>query len=122
MENLVKLVGKNIRGIRKMKDLTQEDLAERSGHQTTFVAGVERGERNITLQTLEKIIYGLDEDSRSFFNFNIDQTNLSKNEKISLLVNLLSDKTEDEIELIYKISRNIFETYKYTLHDTDEKE
>jgi len=115
MENLVKLVGVNIREIRKMRELTQEDLAERTGHQTSFLAGVERGERNITLQTLEKIINGLQEDPKSIFNFsnlNIDEQYFSKKELISMLVNLLSDKNESDIKLIYKISQNIFETYK----------
>lgn len=57
-ENFVKLVGFNIRELRKMKNLTQDHLAERMGHQDTFLAGEERGERNITLQTLEKTSNG----------------------------------------------------------------
>lgn len=43
MGNIVKLVGMNIREVRKKKQLTQEELSEKSGLQTSFLAGVERG-------------------------------------------------------------------------------
>lgn len=115
MENLVKFVGLNIKEIRKMRNLTQEELAERSGHQTSFLAGVERGDRNITLQTLEKIINGLQEEPQSIFNFNnfdIDEQYFDKKETINLLVNLLTNKSEAEIKLIYKITKEILSTYK----------
>jgi len=111
----VKLAGINIRKLRKMKNLTQDELSERTGHQTSFLAGVERGERNITLQTLEKIINGLDEDPKSIFNFiniDINDKELSKKEIISLLVNLLSDKEESDVKLIYNIAKDIFNNYK----------
>lgn len=111
----MKLAGINIRKLRKMKNLTQDELSERTGHQTSFLAGVERGERNITLQTLEKIINGLDEDPKSIFNFiniDINDKELSKKEIISLLVNLLSDKEESDVKLIYNIAKDIFNNYK----------
>lgn len=115
MEDLVKLVGLNIKEIRKKKNLTQEELAEKSGFQPSFLAGVERGDRNITLQTLEKITNGLEEDPQSIFNFNnlnIAEQDFNKNQIISLLVNLISDKTESEVKLVYKIAKEIFVTYK----------
>jgi transcriptional regulator with XRE-family HTH domain len=115
MEDLVKLVGLNIKEIRKTRNLTQEDLAEKSGLQTSFLAGVERGDRNVTLQTLEKIINGLQEDPQSIFNFNnlnIDEHYFNKKETISLLINLLSEKSEVEVNLIYKITKEILEAYK----------
>jgi len=75
VDNLVKLIGNNIKEIRKSKKMTQEDLAEKCGLQTSYLAGVERGDRNITLQTLEKIIVGLEEITPNIFNvegLNID--------------------------------------------------
>ncbi|WP_394191436.1 helix-turn-helix domain-containing protein [Paenisporosarcina quisquiliarum] len=114
MDNLIKLVGINIREIRKINNLTQEELAEKSGLQTSFLAGIERGDRNITLQTLEKVINGLEEDPKSIFNFNlnIDEDYIYKKQAISMLVNLLTDKTEKDIKLIHKIAKEILETYK----------
>lgn len=56
MDTLVKLVGFNIKQIRKSKNMTQDELSEKCGLQTSYLAGVERGDRNITLQSLERII------------------------------------------------------------------
>ena len=115
MDNLVKLVGLNIKAIRKSKNLTQDELAEKCGLQTTFLTGVERGDRNITIQTLEKIIVGLDEEPKNIFNFNnlnVEEENFQKKELVTLLMNLLEDKKDNEVRLILKIANEIFTTYK----------
>lgn len=39
--------------------MTQEDLADRSGLDRSYIGGVERGERNPTLTVIEKIAAGL---------------------------------------------------------------
>lgn len=115
MDSLVKLVGINIKEMRKAKRLTREELAEKCGLQTSYLAGVERGERNITLQTLEKIIAGLEEVPAFIFNFdslNIDEQYFEKKELITLLLNLIDNKSEAEIRLILKVAIEIFDTYK----------
>ena len=115
MDSLVKLVGINIKEIRKSKKLTQEELAENCGLQTSYLAGVERGDRNITLQTLQKILLGLEEVPVNIFNFeglNIDQQYLEKKELIMMLLNLIENKSESEIRLIMNVSSEIFNTYK----------
>lgn len=68
MDSLVKLVGSNIKELQKIKKLTQEELAEKCGLQTSYLAGVERGDRNI-IQTLEKITEGLKETPSNIFKF-----------------------------------------------------
>jgi transcriptional regulator with XRE-family HTH domain len=115
MDSLVKLVGINIKELRKSKKLTQEELSEKCGIQTSFLAGVERGDRNITLQTLEKIITGLEVVPANIFNFegiNINQEYYKKKELISLLLNLIENKNEAEIRLILNIATDVFNTYK----------
>lgn len=114
MVNLVKFVGMNIRELRKIKQLTQEELSEKSGLQTSFLAGVERGERNITLETLEKIINGLEEDPKTVFNFKniIPDEHFSKKEITDLIMNLLADKNLQDTKLIYNVTKEIFETYR----------
>lgn len=56
--NLVQL-GKNIHRYRSLCDLTQERLAEKASLHSTYVAGVERGERNISILNLMKIANAL---------------------------------------------------------------
>lgn len=53
--NLNKFVGHKIRDLRKKHNLSQEDFADKCGLHRTYIGAVERGERNITLNTLEKI-------------------------------------------------------------------
>jgi transcriptional regulator with XRE-family HTH domain len=48
-------VGRRIQGLRKARGWTQEELAERSGLHHTYVGGVERGERNASIESYCKI-------------------------------------------------------------------
>lgn len=116
MYSLVKLTGINIKDMRKKKKMTQEELAEKCSLQTSYLAGVERGERNITLQTLEKIIIGLEEAPANIFNFgslDIDQKYFDKKDMIAMLLNLVENKNESEIKLILNIASEIFNTYSH---------
>jgi len=50
------VVGKQLRQLREKKKISQEELADLCGLDRTYVSGIERNKRNITLATLEKII------------------------------------------------------------------
>lgn len=50
---LQRSVGKNIRRIRLSRGISQEALGAVVGLHRTYIGSVERGERNVTLQTLE---------------------------------------------------------------------
>ncbi len=55
----LKKVGRNIREARKAKGMSQESLALESGLDRSYVGGVERGERNISIINLKKIAEAL---------------------------------------------------------------
>jgi transcriptional regulator with XRE-family HTH domain len=55
MADINKQVGKKIRGCRKQNNLTQEQLALKAGLHRAYIGHIERGEKNIGLQNLEKI-------------------------------------------------------------------
>lgn len=64
------LVGKVaicIKAIRKKRNLSQEELADLSNLDRTYISGVERGVRNITLDSLEAIIFALNISIDDFF-------------------------------------------------------
>ena len=61
------LAAKRIRQIRAGKGLSQEELADIAGLHRTYVSSVERGERNVTVDSLERLAEALGVDIRAFF-------------------------------------------------------
>ncbi|ELY2566170.1 helix-turn-helix transcriptional regulator [Cronobacter sakazakii] len=56
-----------IKKIRLEKGMTQEDLAYKSNLDRTYISGIERNSRNLTIKTLELIIKGLGVSDVIFF-------------------------------------------------------
>jgi transcriptional regulator with XRE-family HTH domain len=54
--------GRNLRAYRHAHSISQEDFADVLGVHRTYIGGVERGERNLTLKSLERIADRLDLD------------------------------------------------------------
>jgi transcriptional regulator with XRE-family HTH domain len=52
--------GKRVREVRQKKGISQEKLADLAGLHRTYVSGVERGERNISLLNIERLAIALD--------------------------------------------------------------
>lgn len=68
VENDIRIVfGSRVRLLRKRKGLSQEQLALRCGLDRTYVGGVERGERNISICNIEKIARALDGSIKDLF-------------------------------------------------------
>jgi transcriptional regulator with XRE-family HTH domain len=97
-------MGKRIRALRELKSLTQEQLAERSDTSSQYISALERGQKNVTLDMLEKVAGGLSVDLLSLFSFDssnerpsrhslkrlIDQTDDKDIQKIAKIISILS--------------------------------
>src|SRR5436309_4739360 len=59
MATILKIVGGNIRRLRKSKRLTLEQLAEKAESNPKYLGAVERGEENIGLKKLEQVAAAL---------------------------------------------------------------
>ena len=55
MSDIAKSVGQRIRNYRTQLGWSQEKLAELSGCHPTYIGQLERGEKNATLESIEKI-------------------------------------------------------------------
>jgi transcriptional regulator with XRE-family HTH domain len=58
-ESILAQVGRRIRNLRENSGISQEVLAEKSSLHRTYIGGVERGLRNPSLKSLERIAKGL---------------------------------------------------------------
>lgn len=52
---LKKVLGAQVRDLRLARRLSQEGLAEELGVSTRYLAGIERGERNLTLDSVDAL-------------------------------------------------------------------
>jgi transcriptional regulator with XRE-family HTH domain len=63
-----KQFGLRVRALRKEKGISQEALAHASDLDRTYIGGVERGERNISLVNIHIIAAALEVPVRELFN------------------------------------------------------
>tara|TARA_R110002051_G_scaffold94682_3_gene164610 strand:+ start:1051 stop:1260 length:210 start_codon:yes stop_codon:yes gene_type:complete len=55
-------VGLNLQALRRAKGFSQEELAHRADVHQTYLSGVERGRRNVSVMVLARIAAALDAD------------------------------------------------------------
>ena len=65
--SLIDIFSRNIKSYRLERGLSQEQLAELSGLHRTYIGSVERGERNISINNIEKICKALNVDVTQLF-------------------------------------------------------
>ena len=60
--NLQRTFGENLRAYRLARGLSQEAFADTVGVHRTYMGSVERGERNLTLRSIERIAARIEEE------------------------------------------------------------
>lgn len=66
-KDLLTSFGKKVRSERNRLGLSQEELAYRAGVHRTYIGMIERAEKNITLENIEKICKALKISISEFF-------------------------------------------------------
>lgn len=106
MSDITKSIGQRIRNYRTQQGLSQEKLAEISGCHPTYIGQLERGEKNATLESIERISTGLNVSLSKLF----EKLGMEEDTEQSIPLkcyNLLSSKTVGEQELLYRLLLDI---------------
>ena len=102
-------IGENIRNIRKAKNISQEDLAERACINAPNYGQIERGQ-NASIETLIKISDALEVPITDFFS-NVPASVRENTTIISQITDYLKNMTLEEQEATLRIIK-IFNKYK----------
>jgi len=102
MSDIAKVLGQRIRNYRTSNGLSQEKLAEISGCHPTYIGQIERGEKNATIESVEKISAALNVSLSKLFEKLGAQDDGTRNIPLECY-EFLSAKTKEEQERIYHI-------------------
>lgn len=69
MEMIEQKFGKRVKELRLKQNISQEELAFRCELSKNYISDVERGTRNISLRSIEKIAKGLNVHKKELFYF-----------------------------------------------------
>lgn len=62
------LFAKNLKRVRLLKGISQEKLAELSGLHRTYVGSIERSERNVSIDNMERLAIALETPLKELLN------------------------------------------------------
>jgi len=108
MSTFAQIVGAKIRLYRLEQNLTQEKLAESIGMAATYLGQIERGEKNVKLQTIEKIALALHMSVYDLFS-DEKEANLQQKRWLWASVLLLLKHNDAKQRQAYRILRELLE-------------
>jgi len=65
--DIKKKFGKNLKRLRLEKGISQESLALSADLDRTYIPSIEKGERNVSISVVEKLVNALDVNISEFF-------------------------------------------------------
>ncbi|RNB90214.1 XRE family transcriptional regulator [Brevibacillus nitrificans] len=104
-KQLAKMLGDRIRSLRLDLGLSQEQLGERSGLHTNYIGQIERGEKNLTLETLLKIARSLGTSLEQLLH-SIDP--LDPHTPLGEIVVMLSERPATDQALVLALMKTVF--------------
>lgn len=106
MAELVQRLGERLRKLRKQKGLSQEQLGELAGLHTNYIGQIERGEKNLTIQTLERVVSALQVSLEEVFRY-IDPA--VGEDTLSEITSLLVSRSPEDHEMVLRVVTSVFE-------------
>ena len=93
-------LGKRVKILRELRNLTQEQLAEKSGTSSQYISALERGQKNATVEMLEKIATALGVQPVILFSFDSELDQPSKQTVKQLLDQLDGRQLQKALKII----------------------
>lgn len=108
MTTLRNFIGERIRAIRQAKGFTQQKLADLSGLDYRYIGALERGERNFSVDTLEKVLTALTISFRELTLIdNKEGTNQTQQVAIDQFIALTEGLTDEQMMILLRVSQEI---------------
>ena len=98
------LFGKRIRSLRRLNDLSQEQLSEQANISAKYIGEVERGKANLTIDFLERISITLNVDLPDLFDFHHE---LRRGELKKAINSLIKDANDQSLQIIFRVLKSI---------------
>ncbi|MGP0584392.1 helix-turn-helix domain-containing protein [Paenibacillus timonensis] len=114
MAELRNFLGNRIRAIRNAKGLTQQNLADLSGLDYRYIGAIERGERNFSIDTLEKVLVALKIPISELAYSDIEQSEKEsvRREAIDHFIASTEGLTEEQIEILQRVNQEVLRAFK----------
>lgn len=104
MQDTAKRIGARFLTLRRRLKYTQEQVAEKSGINSTYYGRVERGEANISLELLVSIASTLGVSLAELLDIEPEKDRIQLMADVTALLEKASD---DELKLAYKVVRDV---------------
>jgi len=101
-----KLLGRRIRSLRRARDLSQEQLAEKAGISDKYLGELERGQKNVSVSVVERISAALDVEISDLLDFGHEKGKTDLRREIATLANRASDR---DLQTILRVLKSVLE-------------
>ena len=96
MNEIGKIIGERIRQLRNERGWSQKELAHIADINRTYVGELERGEKNVTIVSLSKVVSALETTFEELFRYIQPSTEGKENNVLPALINKLSALSIEE--------------------------
>jgi len=108
-DDILLLIGRRIRNLRKSRSITQSTLSERSGISENYLSLIEGGHRSPTLLTLFNISKAMKVSFGELMDISPDKHITSEmKEELFQLAEILKTKQPEDIKMVNNICRVVF--------------
>jgi transcriptional regulator with XRE-family HTH domain len=99
--------GNHIRSLRQSRDLTQQELAERSNLSVDAIRRIERGAFSPSLETVRKLSGGLEISLRTLF----QGLEHERRDHVAEICDFLARRNGQEVKMAWRVIRAMFEDH-----------